>query len=150
MAWSTAVELLMAADREAPLDLDGLERLAISAHLVGRDDIAQQIGMRGFAVGAETGDFERAARAGFWTGLGLRSAARWPRPGVVWSCRQVIERAGRESVESGYLLLPVALGQEEGHDPRRRSRRTSRSPRSRSGSETPTWPCSGGWDWARR
>ena len=30
---------------------------------------------------------------------------------------EVIEKAGRESVESGYLLLPVALGQQEGHDP---------------------------------
>ena len=117
-AWSTAVEFLMAADREAPLDLDGLEQLAIAAHLVGRDDIAQQTGMRGFAIGAETGDFERAARAGFWTGFGFAYRGEMAQAGA-WFGRaaQVLERAGRESVESGYLLLPVALGQEEGHDP---------------------------------
>ena len=45
-AWSTAVELLLAADREAPLDLDELELLGESAHLVGRDDVAAQAGMR--------------------------------------------------------------------------------------------------------
>ena len=118
MAWSSAVEFLTAADREAPLDLDGLEHLALSAHLIGRDDIALQIGMRGFAIGVETGDFERAARAGFWTGLGFAFRGEMAQAGA-WFGRaaQVIEKSGRESVESGYLLIPVALGQEEGHDP---------------------------------
>ena len=118
MAWSSAVEFLTAADREAPLDLDGLEHLALSAHLIGRDDIALQIGMRGFATGVETGDFERAARAGFWTGLGFAFRGEMAQAGA-WFGRaaQAIEKSGRESVESGYLLFPVALGQEEGHDP---------------------------------
>ena len=118
MAWSTAVELLMAADREAPLDLDGLEHLALSAHLIGRDDIALQIGMRGFAIGVDSGEFERAARAGFWTGLGFAFRGEMAQAGA-WFGRaaQAIEKSGRESVESGYLLFPVALGQEEGHDP---------------------------------
>ena len=30
---------------------------------------------------------------------------------------ELIEKSGRESVESGYLLIPLALGQQEGHDP---------------------------------
>ena len=119
MAWSTAVELLMAADREAPLDLDGLELLGVSAHLVGRDDVAVQAGMRGFALGAESGDFERAARAGFWTGMGFAFRGEIAQAGA-WFGRaaELIEKSGRESVESGYLLIPVGLGQLEGqHDP---------------------------------
>ena len=117
-AWATAVELLMAADREAPLDLDGLELLGESAHLVGRDDVAVQAGMRGFAVGAESGEFERAARAGWWTAMGFMYRGEIAQGGA-WFGRvaDLIEKLGRESVESGYLLIPVALGQEEGHDP---------------------------------
>ena len=74
--------------------------------------------MRGFAVGAETGDFERAARAGFWTGMGFAFRGEMAQAGA-WFGRaaEVIEKSGRESVESGYLLIPVALGQQEGHDP---------------------------------
>ena len=119
MAWSTAVELLMAADREAPLDLDGLELLGVSAHLVGRDDVAAQAGMRGFAMGAESGEFERAARAGLWTGMGFAFRGEIAQAGA-WFGRaaELIEKSGRESVESGYLLIPVGLGQLEGqHDP---------------------------------
>ena len=119
MAWLTAVELLMAADREAPLDLDGLELLGVSAHLIGRDDVAVQTGMRGFALGAKTGEFERAARAGFWTGMDFAFRGEIAQAGA-WFGRatELIEKSGRESVESGYLLIPVGMGQLEGqHDP---------------------------------
>src|SRR4029450_1410714 len=70
-AWTAAVEHLMAADEDAPLELDDLERLGAATHLIGRDDVAIQIGMRGFAAGVAAGEVERAARAGFWTGLGF-------------------------------------------------------------------------------
>ena len=119
MAWATALDFLMAADREAPLEIDGLELLAISAHLVGRDDISMQTGMRAFAVGAAAGDFERAARAGFWTGMSFAFRGEMAQAGA-WFGRaaEVIEKSGRDSVESGYLLIPVGLGQLEGqHDP---------------------------------
>ncbi len=119
MAWLTAVELLMAADREAPLDLDGLELLGVSAHLVGRDDVAVQAGMRGFALGAKSGDFERAARAGFWTGMDFAFRGEIAQAGA-WFGRaaEVIEKSGRDCVESGYLMIPVGIGQLEGqHDP---------------------------------
>ena len=117
-AWSTAVELLMAADREAPLDLDALELLGVSAHLVGRDDVAVQTGMRGFALGAASGEFERAARAGFWTGMDFAFRGDIAQAGA-WFGRaaELVEKSGRESVESGYLLIPVGLAQLEAeHD----------------------------------
>ena len=119
MAWATAVELLMAADGEAPLEMDGLELLGISAHLIGRDDISMQTGMRAFAVGAASGDFERAARAGFWTGMSFAFRGEIAQAGA-WFGRaaELIEKSGRDCVESGYLLIPVGMGQLEGqHDP---------------------------------
>jgi hypothetical protein len=36
-AWSAAFEQLSAADREAPLGAEDLERLALAAHLTGRE-----------------------------------------------------------------------------------------------------------------
>ena len=36
-AWGEAYAQLAAADREAPLEPEDLERLAIAAHLIGRD-----------------------------------------------------------------------------------------------------------------
>src|SRR5215207_610298 len=119
MAWTTAVELLIAADREVPLDLDGLELLGVSAHLVGRDDVAAQAGMRAFAMGAESGEFERAARAGWWIGMGFAFHGEIAQAGA-WFGRAagLIEKSGRDSVESGYLLVPAGMGQLEGqHDP---------------------------------
>jgi DNA-binding NarL/FixJ family response regulator len=119
MAWSTAVELLIAADRDAPLDLDTLELLGVSAHLVGRDDVALQTGMRAFAVGAASGEIERAARAGWWTGMAFAFRGEIAQAGA-WFGRaaELIEKSGRDSVESGYLLVPVGIGQLEGqHDP---------------------------------
>jgi len=114
-AWAAAVDLLMAADREAPLDLDGLELLGVSAHLVGRDDVASQAGMRGFALGAESGEFERAAQAGWWIGMDFAFRGEIAQAGG-WFGRAagLIEKSGRESVVSGYLLIPVGIGQLEG------------------------------------
>ena len=63
----------------------------------------------------------------------------------------LIEKSGRDCVESGYLLIPVGLGQLEGNTiPTRPSRRTSRFQRSPSASVTPTWRRSGGWAAASR
>ena len=116
-AWRTAVDHLEAADRERPLDLDDLERLGQAAHLVGRDDVALQAGMRGFTAGAAAGETERAARAGFWTGL-IFAFEGEPAQAGAWFGRaaELIERAGRDCVESGYLLVPVGLGQLEARD----------------------------------
>ena len=116
-AWRAAVDQLEAADGEAPLDLDDLERLGLAAHLIGRDDLAGQAGMRGFTAGAAAGEIERAARAGFWTGLGFAFHGEMAQAGA-WFGRvaELIERSGRDCVESGYLLVPVGLGQLEARD----------------------------------
>ena len=80
MAWTTALELLMAADREAPLEIDGLEQLAVSAHLVGRDDISTQTGMRRSPSARSRATSNALPALDFGRAWALRSAARWHRP----------------------------------------------------------------------
>ena len=42
-AWAESYRLLQAADRDAPLEPEDLERLAIAAYLVGQDDDCEVI-----------------------------------------------------------------------------------------------------------
>ena len=116
-AWGEAMASLMAADREEPLDLDGLERLGHAAHLLGRDDIATAVGMRAFQAAVATNEVERAARCGFWTGMAFAFRGE-PAQAGAWfgKSREVLETSGRESAEAGYLLIPMGLGQLDAHD----------------------------------
>ena len=116
-AWRAAADDLEAADREIALELDDLERLGLAAHLIGRDDVAVQAAMRGFTAGAAAGEIERAARAGFWAGFGFVFHGEMAQAGA-WFGRAaaLIEGSGRDCVESGYLLVPLGLGQLDAHE----------------------------------
>jgi DNA-binding CsgD family transcriptional regulator/tetratricopeptide (TPR) repeat protein len=107
--WASAYELLSAADRESPLEPDDLELLLRTAYLVGRDDVGDDLSARAYRelVRAEP---TRAARHAFWLGLHLLLRAEPVRSGG-WlaRARRVLDEAGRDSVEQGYLLVPVAL-----------------------------------------
>ena len=61
-SWAESYRLLHAADREAPLDADDLERLAIAAYLVGRDDECEAVTARAHQAFLDRGDGEGAAR----------------------------------------------------------------------------------------
>lgn len=116
-AWAEALKTLIEADHEQPLDLDGLEMLAMAAHLNGRDDIATAIGMRGFQAGAASGAIERAARCGFWTAMAFMFRGDMTQAGAWFGrSRELIESSGVDTVQSGYLLVPQALGQLRGGD----------------------------------
>src|SRR5580765_1989383 len=69
--WAESCRLLHAADRDAPLDAEDLERLAIAAHLVGRDDDCETVTARAHQTFLDRGDREGAARAAFWLGFSL-------------------------------------------------------------------------------
>jgi hypothetical protein len=62
-AWAESYRLLHAADRDAPLDAENLERLAIAAYLVGRDDDCEAVTARAHQRFLDRGDCEGAARA---------------------------------------------------------------------------------------
>jgi DNA-binding CsgD family transcriptional regulator len=107
--WASAYELLSAADRESPLDPDDLELLLTTAYLVGRDDVGDDLSARAYRelLRAEP---TRAARHAFWLGLHLLLRGESVRSGG-WlaRARRVLDEAGRDCVEQGYLLVPVAF-----------------------------------------
>jgi hypothetical protein len=65
-AWGDACAQLFAADAEVPLDLEDLERLAVAAYLVGRDEDSVEAWTRAHHECAGRGDAARAARCAFW------------------------------------------------------------------------------------
>ena len=109
-AWAESYRLLHAADRDAPLDAEDLERLAIAAYLVGRDDDCETFTARAHERFLEGGNYEGAARTAFWLGFALmgRSAIA---PASGWFARagRLLDEQYLDCVVRGYLLIPVAI-----------------------------------------
>ena len=57
-AWGESCRLLEAADRDAPLEPDDLERLATAAYLMGRDDESEGFRTRAHQMFLARGDNE--------------------------------------------------------------------------------------------
>jgi DNA-binding CsgD family transcriptional regulator len=110
-AWGNAYAQLSAADREAPLELEDLERLAVAAYLVGRDEDSVRVWARAHDACLRLGEAARAARCAFWLGFGLLLEGEMARGGG-WlaRARRLLDDGKRDCVEQGYLLVPVALG----------------------------------------
>ena len=64
-AWGEAYALLSAADGEAELDLEDLERVGAAAYLIGRDEEAVDVWGRAHRQGLRVGDIPGAARCAF-------------------------------------------------------------------------------------
>jgi len=109
-AWADAFDKLSAADREAPLAPEDLERLATAAYLVGRDADSDEVWARAHHRWLRLGGAERAARCAFWLGLLLLQRGELARGGG-WlaRARRLLDDGHLDCVEQGYLLLPLAL-----------------------------------------
>lgn len=110
-AWREAFDGLSAADRRALLGLDDLERLAMSAYLVGEDRAGDAASERAHHECLRLGDVPRAARCAFWLGHGLFMRVEMKQAGG-WFARagRLIEDGDHDCVERGFLLLPGAIG----------------------------------------
>jgi DNA-binding CsgD family transcriptional regulator len=109
-AWLDAYESLTRADRAAPLGADDLVLLATSASMVGRLDDYLAILERAHRAYLNAGEGLRAARGAFWLGMNLAIRGEiGPAGGWFGRAQRLVEREGRECVEQGYLLVPVAL-----------------------------------------
>jgi DNA-binding CsgD family transcriptional regulator/tetratricopeptide (TPR) repeat protein len=106
-AWSEAFEQLDAADLVDPADL---ERLAIAANLLGRDDTSEQAWERAHAACLECDNPARAARCAFWLGLALMLRGE-EAPGRGWIARaeRLATDAG-DCAAAGLVLVPACLG----------------------------------------
>lgn len=115
--WDASYEALAAADASQPLEPPDVWRLAMAAYLTGRDAsyIAVLEGAHQAWLGA--GDLAGAARCAFWLGFSLANRGEMARAtGWFQRAGRLLERAGGEHVERGYLLIPQALGRLEGGD----------------------------------
>ncbi len=108
--WGESYRLLHAADRDAPLDAEDLERLAIAAYLVGRDEDCETFTARAHQILLDRGDSEGAARTAFWLGFALMAhGAVAPASGWFARAGRLLDEAKLDSVVSGYLLIPAAI-----------------------------------------
>lgn len=108
-AWDDAYASFALADRTTPLVVADLEQLALCAGLTGR--VEQFLGAfeRLYNAHLDAGEELAAARAAFWIGFrlyGLREPGR--ASGWIARSQRLVEKAGKDCVERGYLCLPAA------------------------------------------
>jgi ATP/maltotriose-dependent transcriptional regulator MalT len=108
-AWKDAHEFLSLADRENALHPVDLERLATAAFLIGGETEFERRLERAHQAYRDAGDRPGAARCAFWIGLRLFLSGK-DGAATGWLARgqRLLDQEERETVEEGYLLLPVA------------------------------------------
>lgn len=112
-AWKDAYESLTRADEASPLAVEDLELLVTAAGMLGRTDEVVTLLERVHHAHLDARDSLRAAHAAVWLGMNLALMGEFgPAGGWFGRGQRLVEREGRESVEQGYLLLPVAY---QGH-----------------------------------
>ena len=109
-AWGNAYQQLTAADREAALEPEDLERLAIAAHLVGRDAESTDAWARAHHAFLARGAAPGAARCAFWLGFTALIQGETAQGGG-WLARgqRLLDDGRHDCVERGYLLMLQAL-----------------------------------------
>jgi ATP/maltotriose-dependent transcriptional regulator MalT len=108
--WQDAYDSLGRADAAKPLAAEDLELFATSASMVGQMDEYLTLLERLHLAYLDAGEGLRAARAGFWLGMNLAVRGEMgPAGGWFGRAQRLVEREGRECVEQGYLLAPIAF-----------------------------------------
>ena len=93
-----------------PLEVEDLERLAIAAHLAGRDEESAQAWERAHVEALRCGAVDRAVRCAFWLGFGLLLRGEVAQSSG-WLARgeRLVEGSGRDGAGRGFLLVPEFL-----------------------------------------
>jgi DNA-binding CsgD family transcriptional regulator len=108
-AWAAALAELSAADREAPLEPEDLERLATAAYLAGNDDASAGAWERAHHELLRRGEVLPAARCAGWLVFVLMTGGEFARAGG-WlaRARRLVDDEG-DCAEQGHLLVPEAF-----------------------------------------
>ena len=108
--WGDAYTQLSAADQNAPLETDDLERLAVAAFLVGKDADSVEAWERAHQARLSGGEMTRAARCAFWLGFILVLKGETARGGA-WLARlrRLLDEYQTDCAEEGFFLCAVAL-----------------------------------------
>ncbi|MGH8775954.1 MAG: hypothetical protein ACRDWI_12530 [Jiangellaceae bacterium] len=116
-AWLDAFKLLALADEAVGLAAEDLEPLATAATLVGRGEDGVRALERAHHVYLDAGDAVGAARCAGWIGFFLADMGELARAsGWFGRAQRLLDRAERDCVERGYLLVPVLMGLVESGD----------------------------------
>jgi DNA-binding CsgD family transcriptional regulator len=109
-AWLDAYAALSRADQAAGLGAPDLELLAMAGFLVGRDHEAVRALERAHQAHLQESDLVGAARCAIWAGFGLLDFGE-PAQAFGWFGRagRLLDRAGRDCAERGYLLVPDVI-----------------------------------------
>jgi ATP/maltotriose-dependent transcriptional regulator MalT len=109
-AWGDARAAFVAADADAPLSAEDLERLAVSAYMLAFDDEYLTVLERAHRAHLEAGDTVHAVRCAFWIGLSLMThGAVGPARGWFGRAQRLLESEHADCVERGYLVIPAVL-----------------------------------------
>lgn len=108
--WRDAFDQLSAADREGRLEVEDLERLAVSAYMIGRDDACEEAWTAAHQMWLRRGEPERAARCAYWQALGLFFRGDLA-PAMGWVARggRLMEESRRDGVEHAWQRMLDAL-----------------------------------------
>ncbi len=108
--WGDAFAELSAAHLAGRLGVEDLERLALAAYMVGRDDDCEEAWLSAHQAWLRQGEAERAARCAFWQALGLFFRGDLA-PAMGWVGRggRLLEESRRECVEQAWLRMLTAL-----------------------------------------
>jgi DNA-binding CsgD family transcriptional regulator len=108
--WGDAFADLSAAHGEEQLGVEDLERLAVAAYMVGRDDECEDAWTAAHREWLRRAEPERAARAAFWHALGLFFRGDLA-PAMGWVARggRILEDGRRNSVGQAWLRMLTAL-----------------------------------------
>ncbi len=116
-AWGEAYEHLAAANEASPLTAEDLELLATTAFMLGRDDEYLTLLERAHHAHLESGERLPAVRNAIWIGLTLFMRGEvGPGGGWIGRAQRLVEREPGDSVERGYLLMPLAFQHEASGD----------------------------------
>ena len=111
-AWVAAFESFSRTDQTKPLGAADLELLARSAYMLGRDDDYVGGLERAHHAHLDDGEALRAVRCAFWIGHNMLFRGETA-AATGWFARahRLLERESDDSLEHGYLLIPVWLKQ---------------------------------------
>jgi DNA-binding NarL/FixJ family response regulator len=109
-AWTEACDAFSAAETDGHLDYADLERAALAAYLIGRDEVAEALWVRAHHAALQARDLPRAARLAFWSGmLRLQRGDLAVAGGWLGRASSLIEDADIDCAERGYLFVPRGL-----------------------------------------
>ena len=112
-AWGDAYAALSAADQQAPLTPDDLDRMATAAYMLGRHEEYFDALGRAHRAHLDAGEGLLASHSALWIGVTLAQEGEMARAsGWLARARRLIEREARDCLEQGYLLIPRMFEEE--------------------------------------